>query len=139
MFTLVLLFALCAFTCQRNQNEKLMIDSLDKAIISFVDLEIESPIHIDCDSLRSYFGSEVLTLPIDDRPFLDSLATIISNLRPSNKGFTPDVRMVVEMHYSNGGKRVLCMSDIALAFDGKEMEFEPSLLSLLESRTNNTK
>jgi len=131
---MVSLIALSAVVCGRNDKGKPTNETLDKAIISFVDIEIESPIRIECDSLRSYFGSDVITRSIEDRPFLDSLASIVSNLKASENGFTPDTRMVVELIYSSGVK-VLCMSSVALQLDEKEMEFEPSLLRLLLSRT----
>jgi hypothetical protein len=39
------------------------------------------------------------------------------------------------MYSTRGIKKTLCMSNVALTLDGKEMEFTPELLRLLQSRT----
>jgi hypothetical protein len=134
-YLLIVMLALGMTECQEARDRTQPGESLSKTIVRYVDIDLESPIGVPCDSLESFWGDEVDTLVIIDRPFLDSLASIVSKLKPSNKGFSPDARMVVEMYFTRGIKKTLCMSNVALALDGKEMEFAPDLLRLLESRT----
>jgi hypothetical protein len=129
------LLAFNAIACQRSQEGRRPQHAPSKAIVRFVDVDSEAPISVSCDGLESYWGSDVDTLVIEDRPFLDSLASVISSLTPAKKGFTPDARMVVDVYFADGSKRVLCLSNIAVALDKQEMEFEPILLSLMQSRT----
>lgn len=131
---LVLFLALSMLACQRSRNDRPSQKILSKTSVRFVDVDFESPISVGCDGLESYWGSDVDTLVLEDRPFLDSLAWVVSGLTQSNKGFTPDARMVVDMYFSDGTKQVLCLSNVALAVDGREMEFEPRLLDLLLRR-----
>jgi len=134
-YLLSVILALGMIECQEAHNHTRPGQSFTKAVIRYVDIDLESPIGVSCDSLESFWGDEVDTLVLVDRPFLDSLESIVSKLKASNKGFRPDARIIVEMYSTRGIKKTLCMSNVALALDGKEMEFTPELLQLLQSRT----
>lgn len=123
---------LCTLACQRRQAERPPAAQLTKAVIRFVDVDFESPIRVDCKGFTAYWGSDVDSVTIVDKPFLDSLSSMVSRLNRGN--ITPDDRIVVEMGFSDGHKRILCLTDGAIALDGQEMEFQAALLSLIQRR-----
>lgn len=123
-----ILCCLLVFGCQTRRKSEVP----QKAVLRFVAFDTESPVHVDCDSLDSFFGKQVTVFTLSDRESLDSLAVILAGLKPSSKGFTPDVRLVMDIYYQDNRMKRLCMSDIALEVEGVEMQFEPRLLSLIQ-------
>jgi hypothetical protein len=97
---------------------------------------IETPIDVSCDSFQKYFGEDLSNLTIDDKQFLDSLAVILAGLRPSTKGSSPDVRLVMQIYYPHIPMKTVCMNRFVLELDGIEMEFEPRLFTLIQSELN---
>jgi hypothetical protein len=125
-------FMLISFivACQNNVTKVVP----QKAIIKYVDFEIETPINVYRNTFEKYFSKEYSSLTIEDRNFLDSLNTIIANLKPSTKGFKPDVRMIIELCYPSDSVKIICLSDIAIDLDGVEMTYDPKILSLIKTR-----
>ena len=132
----VLLFAFLSVKCERRPVEKPVSPVLDHVVIRYVRFDIETPVSIGSNTLVSYFGPDVKAMSLYDRPFLDSLDHLVSALKPSSKGFLPDVRLVLEMHYSSGVRKAASMSHNALSLDGQEMEFDSTLLRMLQRKTN---
>lgn len=107
---------------------------LDKAIVRFVDMEAESFAHVDCESLDAYFHSEIRTAVLEERNTLDTLASMIDNLKPSSEGYRPDARMTVRLLYNRGKEHLLCLSMAAVSLDGQEKQLDRNLIAFLKDK-----
>ena len=124
-----ILYCLQLFGCQIKRTSEVP----QRAVLKLVDFNTESPVHVDCDSLDSFFGKKVTVFTLTDRVVLDSVAAILAGLTPSCKGFKPDVRFVMDVHYQDNRMKRLCMSDIALEIEGVEMQIALQLVLLMRA------
>ena len=68
LFTLILLF--CNFKAQNSSNIKL----------TYVDLDIMTPIDVDCNNFETLFKSQIKTIVINNKADIDSINSALNKL-----------------------------------------------------------
>ncbi|MDP3149678.1 MAG: hypothetical protein Q8N83_11180 [Ignavibacteria bacterium] len=132
-FSIFLIMIISLIACRNSDEKKIVREIPTQAVIKYVDFEIETFYAIDKNSFEKSFSEDIKEITVKEKIFLDSLDQIITNLKPSAKGFKPDVRMIIKILYKDDRSKIIALSDIALEVNGVEMVFEPRLLSFIKT------
>jgi hypothetical protein len=100
-FSLVLLF--CACKAQNCSNIKL----------TYVDLDIMTPIDVNCNDFETLFKSQIKTVIIINKTDIDSINFAFNKLEVDTSNYIPDVRVKLEINSSNKSK-IYCLSKMGI-------------------------
>ena len=101
LFSLVLLF--CACKAQNCSNIKL----------TYVDLDIMTPINVNCNDFETLFKSQIKTVVITKKTDIDSINFVLNKLEVDTSNYIPDVRVKLEINSSNKSK-IYCLSKMGI-------------------------
>ena len=109
----------CA-NCQNSKNE-FKADDVIKITITCEDLDIETPIRINCENFHSYFKNSFRTKTIQDYKIIKKLLGYINEADNSdnNKDFKVDVRYKIKVLYKDGMIKEICGNEAVNEIDGK--------------------
>ena len=120
-FTALFIVILCAFTCREKYQE----NKIEKITLHYVDLQIETPFRIPCESFEDLFSSSYKTIVINDNDQLKEFSNYLSHSETSDSIKKIDVRVKLLIKYNNKKTSVLCMDKFSnLIFDNKLIKNE---------------
>ncbi|UUW10974.1 hypothetical protein NLG42_09185 [Flavobacterium plurextorum] len=135
---MILLFHFfCLTGCENNKktNERQMDDiRIDKIVINYQDLDVETPIRIDCEDFDNYFNKSIKTRVINDFKVINKLVNYISEAKENNKKVSQiDVRFKMRITYSNGTIKEFCGNDFAIEVDKSNYQIDMNFLNYIKS------
>ena len=103
------IFALCIialfFNCTtKSEHNKIVYTRM---VIKYVDLDILTPIDVDCNNFESFFNDEIKVKIITDTLLINEFVTELNRL-PSDS-ITPDTRITVILSGNSLNERRLCI------------------------------
>jgi hypothetical protein len=117
--TLVLLFSTC--NAQNSPAVKL----------TYVDLDIMTPITVSCNNFEQLFRSQFKTTVIVDKTDIDSILSILNKLEVDTTNYIPDVRVKLEINYSDKSK-IYCLSNMGVSCDNISYNLPDCLINKLK-------
>lgn len=127
----LIVFTILALGCNDRERENTPTTPLALVVIEAVDLQIETPISLNCDGLKDYFQDQVSIDTLRDLQSLRVLDSAVSAIRSLPSEFQPDVRAVLRGTYSDGRRFTVCMSDIAMTLDGTPVQFSDRIRDIV--------
>ena len=119
LFVLILLFSACK------------AQDIPTMKLSYVDLDIKTPIDVSCDMYKLLFKSQIKMVKIDKQTDIDSIINLLNNLRIDTSKFIPDVRAELEISYSNKSK-IYCLDKKGIYSEGISYFLPDKLLGILK-------
>lgn len=107
------------------------VEKYNKIIVEYVDFEILTPIHIDCNNFNSYFKENMVRKEIKSKDELFEISTIIKKMQSDTAGYKPDIRLKMVL-FSDNKIDTLCMSDIGVVFNKESMLVPNKLLEFVQ-------
>jgi len=105
--------------CQNSKNE-FISDDVIKITITYEDLDIETPIRINCENFHSYFNNSFRTKTIQDYKIIKKLSGYINEaIIDKNTAFKVDVRYKMKVLYRDGKIKEICGNESVIEIDGE--------------------
>lgn len=124
-FILMLLFPLICLNCESQEIKRLNI--------KFVDVNIETPFQIKCESFEDFFQDEIDSISIKNSEQITEFSKIVKELELADlsKYSFPDTRIKIEIFY-NKKKSYICMDCFVISFSDELYVLSESMLEFLE-------
>lgn len=122
LFFIIMLTLFCS-ACKAQNTPKIKI--------SYVNLDITTPITIKCDDFERLFNSKIKTVIIDKKTDINSLINMVNNLKIDTSKYMPDVRVKLEISYSDTSK-IYCLSKMRVYSEGITYFLPDKLLGILK-------
>ena len=109
----------------------------NKIVITYGDLDAESPMNLNCDiiNLSRYSCKQLL---IDKKKDLNTFQKILNKIRYTSTDYEPDVRIKIEAYYG-GKKTTICLGAFNSLINGRPVEYSEELVLYIESMKNKYK
>ena len=118
-----LLLIASMFYCCGERETELNLTSITVYTIPF---GIHSPVSLDEEAIRN------VSKPYTIKENLDSINSLLTQLKPSNDGyFAMDVRMVCDLHFNNLSKKVLLYNLGKIQLDDTVYDDLPELIDII--------
>lgn len=128
LIILILFLFFCLAGCGNNQKPnklKLINLSIDEIVINYQDLDVETPIRINCEDLESYFNKSIKKRVINDSMVIKKIANYISDSKNNNKSASEiDVRFKMIFKYSDGTIKEFCGNEYAIEVDKSNYQLD---------------
>ena len=102
---ILLIFILLFDNCEAQDNCEIKL--------RYVDLEIMTPINVDCANFETLFKSQIKTVIVSKKYDIDSLLVMINQLEIDTSCNIPDVRVKIEI-ISLNKFRTYCLSKMGI-------------------------
>lgn len=102
---ILLIFILLFDNCEAQDNCEINI--------RYVDLEIMTPINVDCANFETLFKSQIKSVIVSKKSDIDSLVVMINQLEIDTSYNIPDVRVKIEI-ISLNKFRTYCLSKMGI-------------------------
>ena len=138
IFRILILFNFfCLTGCRDNQKlNKLKLNnfSIDEIVINYQDLDVETPIRINCEDLESYFNKSIKKRVINDSMVIKKIANYINETKNNNKSVSEiDVRFKIIFTYSDGTTKEFCGNEYAIEVDKSNYQLDVKFSSYIKS------
>ncbi|WP_338839533.1 hypothetical protein [Flavobacterium ginsenosidimutans] len=137
MILLFLFYFFCLTGCENKKKtyEHQMDDiRIDKIVINYQDLDVETPMRIDCEDFDSYFNNSIKTRVINDFEVTNKLVNYINEAKENNKKVPQiDVRFKMIITYSDGTIKEFCGNDFAIEVDKSNYQIDINFLNYIKS------
>lgn len=137
LIILILFHFFCLTGCGNNQKpNKLKLNnlSIDEIVINYQDLDVETPIRINCEDLESYFNKSIKTRVINDSMVIKKIANYINDSKNNNKSASEiDVRFKMIFTYSDGTIKEFCGNEYAIEVDKSNYQLDINFSSYIKS------
>ena len=107
----------CLIGCGNNQKpqELQLKPHIIKIAIEYQNLDIETPIRIDCENFNTYFNNNIKVKVIDDSVNINKLSNYINQTKNKGKKAPKiDVRFKMKIIYSDGKNKEICGNESAV-------------------------
>lgn len=137
LMILILFHFFCLTGCGNNQKpNELQLDdiNIDKIIINYQDLDIETPIRISCEDFNSYFNSNIKRKVINDSMVIKKIENYLNEAKVNNKRASQiDVRFKMIITYSDGTTKEFCGNESAIEEDKLNYQIDVNFSSYIKS------
>lgn len=108
---------------------------VNKIYIRYQDLDIETPIRIECDSFESYFQGNLENIEIGDQDKINKILLLLKKCSANEKynTFNIDVRYKMNLYYSDNHIEHVCGNALLINIKGNIYKVEDNLLKLINS------
>lgn len=105
-----------------------------KLNIKYVDIFIETPISINCDKFEGAF-IDVKDTTIVDPIYLNNFQKLLNKLEVNPDGRKPDVRIKINIFFSDGSSACLCLEGQkgAIEYNDKVVNYNEEIASMIYS------
>ena len=120
----MLLFPLISLNCNSQEIKRLNI--------KYVDINIETPFSIKCDSFEEFFQDEIDSISIESREPITEFSRIIQGLEKADLSSysQPDTRIKIEIFYNNK-KSYICIDRFVISISDDIYILSESMLDFL--------
>jgi hypothetical protein len=98
--------------------------------IRYVDLDILTPIDVDCNNFESFFNNEIKVKIITDTLLINKFVTELNCLRSDS--ITPDTRITVILSGNNLNERRLCIDKFNILDGNNNYSNSGSVLKIID-------
>jgi len=100
--------------------------------IGYVDLEIETPFRINCDTFDNFFKGEIRSFVVNDTAKIARIMEIIDQFVYEKDGKKPDVRQKMKVIKEGGEEIIICLDGgAAILLNGKPVMFNADFQKLV--------
>jgi len=121
-------------TCGFGQNSGLInCKSVTDIKIEYVDINIETPINVNCANFENYFGSQIRIKKIVKQHQICEFIDNINRLLKSGKKYSnaADVRIKIFIEKSSGATEIFCMGNLTSTLEGKNYINNKKFVSII--------
>lgn len=119
----IIIITLLFYGCKAQNIPKMKLD--------YVNLDIMTPIKVECDYFEVFFNSQIKSVSIDKQTDIDSIINMVNNLKVNTSKYLPDVRVQLEISYANKSK-IYCLSKMGMYSEGISYILPDKLLDILK-------
>ncbi len=123
MKNLLIIFTFIFSTCNAQNSYEIKL--------SYVDLDIMTPISVDCSNFDILFNSQIKTSTISNKSDIDSIVYFINKLKVDTSDYTPDVRVKLELRQQSKSQ-IYCLSKFSICHNNKSYFLPVNLIKIIE-------
>ena len=134
-YIILILFSLSCSKQDKTSSNKLTENIVSKIVVKYQDLDIETPIRIDCDSLESYFQENIGSMEITNKDKINKILSLLKQCSANEKSEISniDVRYKINLYYSNKQIEYVCGNRVLINIKGIVYKVDYNSLKLINT------
>lgn len=126
---------LCLLSCVKADRKEIILEPF--ARIEYVDLNIMTPIHVECDRFIQTFKGDFKLKEISSNIFLEKLKDQLEamELIDDNYNPSPDTRIKISI-IDNSKFEQICIGNLVIRYKGESYKNNQGFRDFLESQLN---